>query len=637
MKPILLAIMMINWSLMPYQVYAEIDPGLQEQRANCTGPDKMWDEELNSCITTPEAVELKEDAEKCAEAEDPDACYMAEAESKTGVNKGDKYENNNLELVGQVVAGAYALFSLAASIGLGDAATNKSEDLAGSGNGSCTSKKIFQGTSIAWIAGDLFLKHSAKKRFEEMAKKYKSEQGNEELKGAENSTYQSQVRAFTYLREEQEAIKDQAKKRAMLQIAVTVGFAASFGFAIYESLPQNQLTIACRALSAEEKTQVDSFKAAQEAGTSTADMANPANFGSQVIRLGSSAQIAVGAGIMLALNAYLIYHANNEKNRAEENIKNIDEVINTYGQYMAGFCPDGREDLNNERCYCYNEDGSKNDNRTKSVICQNLYAADEINYSLRNTKVADITSGPRQGCITVTGQFDVDCKCRQMINNVTKQNACAKTPNSALISGGFGTQLGATNAVSTLNQFPQGANKALASLNAGALEKQAARQKKLLEGMTKSAQKAGVKVQPPSFFEEPAKKLALKASTSNALANFNKAFAPRASALGATPKGLSNALEKAESKVSLNKPAAAVAVSGTGQVGASKKGNGFKFNWNDSAAREGNKVQTFMDKKYDYKDNDIVKRKGESLFNVISKRYQTSGLRRLFGEEGDDD
>ncbi|CAN0275041.1 unnamed protein product, partial [Chrysoparadoxa australica] len=166
-------------------------------------------------------------------------------------------------------------------------------------------------------------------------------------------------------------------------------------------------------------------------------------FGSQVVKAGTSPQLLVASGIMLALTGFLGFQADKEMSRAKDNIAEIDEILKTYSEYMAGFCPDGREDLNSPRCYCYNTDGSKNENRTNSVICQNLFAADDMNYALQNAKSDDLLGGPRQGCITVTGQFDEGCKCRQMKNTTTGQNACAKTPNSALISGGFGSQLGA--------------------------------------------------------------------------------------------------------------------------------------------------------------------------------------------------
>ena len=43
-------------------------------------------------------------------------------------------------------------------------------------------------------------------------------------------------------------------------------------------------------------------------------------------------------------------------------------------------------------------------------------------------------------------------------------------------------------------------------------------------------------------------------------------------------------------------------------------------------------TETFMDKKYKYKENDIYKNKSASLWKILSNRYNTSDL-RLFDEK----
>lgn len=604
---------------------------IDEQREACNGSSQKWDSELNRCMTTQEAVDMRNDTSNCESSSDPEDCYMKQAEEKTGVKKGDKLEGNKLEMVGKIVAGAYSIFGLIASMGMTGA---KSKSI----KTSCISKKIFQFTSIAWVGGDLFLKHSAKKKFEEMAEAYDKEQDNTELKGSADSSYQSQVRAFHYLKSEQEQIQEQGKNRSKLQMAVAAGFAAALGFAIYELTPAG-LPKRCTTVMKDGSDM--STEGATEGATAGAANAvkGPADrrkvFAKQVGKLGSSAQVALGSGIMLALNSYLIYHALNEIKRAEGNIETIDGVLATYSEFMAGFCPDGREDINNDRCYCYLEDGTKNENRTKSVICQNLFAQDEMNFALQNKSLKDLNEGPRQGCITVTGQFDIDCKCRKMVNTVSKQNACANTPNSALLTGGFGTQLDAPNAVNTLGKITNGANTGLASLNSAELAKKAARSDRLIGTLVKDVNKKGIKVKGPDDMRDFTEKLALASVSPKEIAKFNSGLAPRGATFG-VPKGMDAALKTAEAKINLNKSGGLAIKAGTGKVGAGKKSGGYKFNWNDAAAREGNKVQTFMEKDYDYKGSDIVKRDDVSLWNVISNRYQTSGLRRLFGEDEDE-
>lgn len=595
--------------------FAQLDGGIQAEKDNCTGASKVWDDELNSCITNQDAIDIKDQTNACADSENPDQCYMDQAQSKTGVQKGDSFQNKKIENVAQFIAGIYSVFTM---INLSALADRK---LKYSGN-RCTSKKIFQITSAGWVAGDLFLKHLAKKNFEKLSKDYKSEQENKENKGGEDSSFQAQTRAFAYLREEQEQVKDQAKKRKVLQIAVIGGYAAALGFAIKETFWPNPANV-CKGEGSESEMSGEGSLMAQTG----------LSYGQLLVKLGSSPQMMVAAGVMLTLNGYLIHYASQEQSRAEENIKSIDDIIDTYSDYMAGFCPDGREDLNNERCYCYQEDGNKNENRTNSAICQNLFAADDLNYSLLQERVATAKAGPRQGCMTVTGQFDVDCKCRNMINNVTKQNACAKTPATGIMTGGFGASIGAPNAINTGNSLSNGASTALAKLDEGALQASAARQKKVLESLKQQSIKNGANLPKDSDIERLANEQAIKFNQDPAAQRLFNSNGIGGNS-GSRPPELASAIKKAEEKADFKKASTNLATIGTGKaaIGPGGKNGAFKFNWDDNNGAS-NKVQNFMKKKYDYKDNDIVKRDDVSLWNVISNRYQTSGLRRLFGED----
>ncbi|CAN0082171.1 unnamed protein product, partial [Chrysoparadoxa australica] len=201
---------------------------LSDQKAACTGAHQQWDDELNSCMTKQEAITVREETESCADSEDPEKCYMDKAQSLTGVKKGDRYKEDSTENLAKMIAGAYAMFTLIAMVAARGASKGGSDP-----GGTCTSKYIFWGTSLAWLAGDYFLKKKAKDKFKDMAKKYDAEANNENVKG-EAGSYAAQVRAFHYLKQEQEAIKDQAKARKKLQVGVMVGFAASAGFAAYE-------------------------------------------------------------------------------------------------------------------------------------------------------------------------------------------------------------------------------------------------------------------------------------------------------------------------------------------------------------------------------------------------------------------
>ncbi len=580
---------------------------IQEQQTACTGAGYQWDTSLNACMQTQQAVDLKEDHDTCAESEDPDSCYKDTAESFTGVKAGDG-ANGKLkgEMLAKTAAGAYSLFSM---VGLQAKLSGK----AATGVNSCISKKIFMGTSVAWILGDIFLKKSAKDRFKKLQEQYKDEATNEDLKGTVTGSYQAQVRAFAYLKQEQELVKTQADSRSKLQLAVVLGYGASLGMAIYETFMMSNPATAS--------------KACYGGSGQVTDKAVSAQIGQN----GSSPQIGAASGVMFGASIMLASAAKKQKSKAEDNIKAIDEALETFAGQMAGYCPDGREDLSNERCYCYSDDGEKNEGRTNSAMCQNLWAVDTKNFNLDATNYA-LDNGPAQVCLRVDGKIDEDCECRKLIDMKTKQNACSTNPYNLTALGSFGTAVNAKGATATLDNFSQGTNQALAELNGATLTNSVATIKKGLGSLLKQADKKGIKLGTLDSMANRAQVLSLKAATPQAIANYS----------GGAGLGLNSRAGGVNSTVTAAKKKVAEAVKQDPELiltgskkGAAKKKSNFKFKWNENAAREGNQVKRFNTAQVNkhINNSDIIKKKDKSLFKIISRRYQVSGLRYLFDDE----
>lgn len=580
---------------------------IEEQKEKCTGSGFHWDTTLNACMQTQQAVDLKEDHDECADSSDPDSCYKKTAQESTGVKAGDGTDNKlKGELLAKTAAGAYSLFSM---VGLQAKLSGKKP----SGVNNCISKKIFMGTSVAWILGDLFLKKSAKDKFKKLEEQYKDEASNEDQKGGVSGSYQAQVRAFTYLKQEQEQVKAQADSRAKLQLAVVLGYGASMGMAIYETFMMSNPATAS--------------KACYGGSGEVKDM----SVGAQIGQNGSSPQIGAASGIMFGASIMLANQAKKQKNKAKENIKAIDEALETFAGQMAGYCPDGREDLNNERCYCYSDDGTKNDSRTNSAMCQNLWIADEKNFALDETNYA-IDSGPAQVCLRVDGKIDEDCECKKLIDSKTKKNACSTTPYNLTSLGSFGSAVNAQGAVAALDNFSQGTNQAIAGLNSASLNNAVAKTKKGLSSLLKQADKKGVKLGSLDNMAERAKVVSLKAATPQAIANYNGSTG---AGLNSRPFGLRSAVANAKKQVEEAVKESSDLVLSGGKKGAFKKKGDFKFKWNENAAREGNQVKHFNSAKVNehINNSDIIKKKDKNLFKIISRRYQVSGMRYLFDNE----
>jgi hypothetical protein len=579
-----------------------------EQQAACTGSTMEWDSALNACMTTQKTIETKEEFDSCAESSDPEACHQKIAEDTSGVEKGEGKDGKNrgLEIGGQAAAGAYSLLTMVGGKMKKPGA-----------QGGCMSKKIFAGTSAAWVLGDFFLRRKAKKQFESLAKQYQSEANNDEQKGSEDGSYQAQVRAFAYLKSEQELVKSQSDMRANLQMTVMLGYGVSFGMAIYETMMMN--TPGGQA-------------AACIAGTEPPIGGETAK---AKIDVRSSPTIAGASGIMLGASTFLMLEARKQKKESDANILAIDEALEGFAQHMAGYCPDGREDVGNARCYCYEATGDKNENRTKSAICQQQWNQDDFNFNLASTDYG-ATGVPSQVCLRIDGKIDETCSCKKLVDPKTGLNACHQEPLSATLMGGYANQIGAASTLGSVGSFSQGTNTALGSLNGDQLSQAVSKNRRALSSLLNQAKAKGINFGSIDTIEEHANGVALSYGTPKAMAAYrgrsglSKAGSFRPNSV---KKAVAAIQEKPDSKAA--DAMALIGVDGKGSFNKKAKANPFKFKWNEGAARDGNKVNNFGAAKQAQSminNSDINKRKGVSIFKVISRRYQVSGLRHLFGE-----
>ena len=609
---------LILLTLFSFLALAEAPKTFEQLQAECTGAGKEWNSELNRCTYTQQTHETQQAHLECEQSADPDACYENLASEQTGVSKGEGRDGGKSSTMGAAISSAYSAFLLVS----GMAAKNPG------GKKWCISKMIFMGSSAAWLAGDLILKSSAKKRFKQLAAQFQSEAGNQELKGAINSSFESQLRAFHYLRSEQEIVKSNAEQRTNLHGMAALGFGAALGMAIFETIMMNKpggRAMACTGSgkkSSKPKPKAKGLKGLKGINFS----------------LGSSPQIAVGAGVMLGWNAKLMSAAAKEKKTAAHNIQQIEEVMESFEVSMAGFCPDGREDLNNARCYCYNTDGSNNPNRTNSAMCQNLWASDQQNYFVPANDYLG-PAAPPMGCMTVVGQYDESCQCKKMINTKTGENACLKVSSNSFNMGTLGQNLALPQAASNITSFGNGANHALGSLNSASLAQQAARINKTNSALIGKAQKEGHKFpsivpNAASLADKLAPKLAAYAKKKHSPSSLDSAF-PGLLASRSRPKEveLAKGIDQVKKRIS---PGLKL----KGGVGLKlvkgKNANNFQYNWNEANGEDGGKTIDLgvEEANYKYDANDIIKDDEESLFQVITRRYNSSGLKRLFGGGG---
>ncbi len=627
----LMTFSMLSLALLPSPLLAQADSDFGQAKADCTQAGKTWNSQLNRCMWDQKTHETRQEYMKCQEAENPQACYDKLAEDKTGLSQGEGQNKKSSSTTGAIVATAYSAFL---------AVTTMISKKPTSGQKWCTSKLIFMGTSVVWLGGDFFLKSSAKKQFKEAADKYKKESENKEKKGTHDSSFEAQVRAFQYLKEEQEIVKGNAKKRFMLHLAAALGYGASLGMAIYESImmgtPKGP-TIACMGATDDAATEKTPNAKGAEGATPEAEGGGGLELGaiaSQALKMGTSPQIALASGVMLGWNGILAKGAKKEQKEAEKNIKEIDEVIASFKNSIAGFCPDGREDLNNSRCYCYTEDGKRNSKRTNSAMCQQLWAKDSKNFHIEAGSYAQAKSAPAQGCLTVNGKFDSECRCRNMKNTKTGENACYKVTGTNAGFTGPAAALQVPSTVGLLNELASGTSSALGKLSANDLTKKAKKNKKINTDLLKQARLRGKDFGPlVSKSEKLALKLAPKIAKAAPPRAFQQAF-PSRQALANRPQSgaIAQHIKTAAKKAGLPNQNSLKGGKGLNKKG---KGNGsFQLSWDEvTPGNQGKDFAFDKGKKYDYRENDIVKNNDIPIWKIISNRYKVSGLKRLFEDQ----
>lgn len=464
----------------------------------------------------------------------------------------------------------------------------------------CTYRTIFKVTSVGGLLFDLYVKFMAEKNLTELQDDYKDEAVNED-------PYQAQIRAFNYLKDEQKEIAKIADLRMKEYLLLIIGYLATGVMAAIE--------LAREGVSG------------GTAGDKSCYVANPKGLGwlsHPGTTIGMAAVGGIYSGILLAA-------AQAEKEDAEEREGKIDGIIKKFESSVAGYCPSGRENLAEPRCYCYTSDGKKNQDRTNSETCQNLWAMDDRNFFADADDYSKQKSKNPVGCMTRNRQFDKECKCKKLKDKNGK-NACYKIPASAQITmPGLSSRhekfLKNINDIANGNTSPSDLNAANLTQSAIALAKARNKMMEKLNKDRKIAKKPPFKLTKASDAKALVNKLApaaLKATDGNLFAKSASKF---------SSPGLAKAVNAAKKSPAMKK----VMFSGGGKgLMARKKKKKAGFNLNFADGGTGGKVEDgFMDKSYNYakNQNDIVDRDDVSIFQVITNRYNATGLQRLFGDE----
>lgn len=597
-------------------------------QSECSKNDATeWDSSLNRCVNKRAAVQDRKEYLECAKIKD-DArrkqCHDDYAKKRANFDEDFKLAFKGAPLLAASLNMVLAVVTFINT-------TGKDQEPKG-----CTAKTIIKYTAVANVLFELYYRFMAKKALEDLQKNY-------EEKVASEDAHQAQVEAFEFIKEEQKEIEKLADLRFKQYAISTAGYAAA---GVMAAIALSDITgtqyAACTGAdkgAQEERSNMDKegSTATTEQKTaadtkienSTATGDNPAAKEATAAFFNSLPTLITLCAIMGVYNGYLASEAMKEKNKAETRAKAMDAIIAKFKNSVAGYCPSGRDDIAEPRCYCYTESGAQNDDRSNSETCQALWAADNQNNFVAATDYSQQKTKNPKGCMTKNRQFDQKCKCRKF-KDQNGENACYKVPKVANVNiPGFATS--ANQLGKTINDLTNGATSP-ADLSNSTLTKNAARltrfRDKALKELNKIRRGQGFK---------PLGKVSQKQALKFAKKLTNKKSIARAAKGNFTNLGSNSnkpALQKAMKEAAKLSGLSFGGGKGLAQQRMKKqKGFNLDFGNNRGSGGGGGQVQAFMDKSYNYKENDIVKRDDVSIFQVITNRYNVSGLKRLFEDE----
>ncbi len=351
-----------------------------------------------------------------------------------------------------------------------------------------------------------------------------------------------------------------------------------------------------------------------------------------------TSQWIAGASAVGTIYSGMLYKAAaDQEEESKANMEKVDKILKTFKDSFTDFCPNGRETLSEPKCYCYNEDGRQNTNRSNSQICKDQWAKDSYKLAADAGQYGGVAKFiDPVGCVSVKGEFDEKCKCKKFVD-AKGNNACMKTTNISIpteLGAGFATDTGLTRVAAFANSAANG-NPNFGLINNDLFKKHAIATQKMKDEILR---KLGDQL--------PANVLALSKMNDKNVNQYARAIMGDKAMSSAMAKGGSSAIDLAGTRTgdaktndllkAAEKSAGLDLFNGSGKGLANKKADGkeaFNFNFAGDAANTGaGQTQNFPEtaKNYNYKDSDISKNADTSIFDIISNRYIQSGLKRLF-------
>jgi hypothetical protein len=633
--------------------YSSQETVLLAQEAACSkSVGQEWSCEVHRCLTKQEVKEMRDSFLACQNEDTDEAtqkkCYDDVAKKYSGtISNGDSTAYSWMTRFAYGASIALAIFMVVGS----------------ERGANCKSRYAFQISSAAALGSEIYLYFTTQDRLKKTQEEY-------EKAALNTNAYDAQAEAFEALIDEQETIEDISKKRRLLYIAMGGAYALTAAIAALELATTSTVFNTCQKPMARSKgTPVPQIK---DPGSSFNRQLNPnivapslisalfpeaqakaqdpmgdktsylglllgGGAATALMQLGkvrnflyTSYGILTVSGIASGLSFLMVNEADTQASEADRNKRKIRKILEQFKEDNAIFCPNGHDQLEEPRCYCYNDDGSKNTNHANSETCQSLWAAQAKSIFAKGTKYNK--DGRNQvGCVTINGDYDEDCKCKKLVNRSTKQNYCLKGSNLNTELATLPANWGVNNVAKDLDALGNGTLLS-GEVSGNTSQQQAAN---LQNTAKKFFKKAKVKDDP--FSDQAMKKAVNDIATQEIRAKASNGAAA-SSVMPASLKSLvanSPQAKKAAAQAGISSGVKIIDAKNL-KNSSNKKEEEDEYNIGGGMGGESGSVLTDFktegDTEYTFANQDIRTQETD-LFRAISVRYQQTGLKALFGNE----
>ena len=646
--------------------------GVSEAFAEDCKQGMVFNSKLNRCVLSSDTVENKSKAQNCSK--------FTGDEFKECFHKNVDDELQDAKTEGKVKDAKDPKFkytvAAVTTLGVGGALFLNKDSLS-----SCNSTSMYLalGASAGTILGEVLAQNSYRKKVRNLKDNYtkrmkdsKTQEGDEAII---DSVSENQKIAFDFQIEQEEAREKAHKTRNTVYMVAGGLYAASSIAAIAEIYKPFDM---CTAQNSTIPTHL--LPKQMYANVSYLDQINFDEFAELVLRevssvfisqahagenalenltalglLGTSAGFAIynqswkaalkpfkspktRAAITGVLSGYSLKVASDAKDhqkKSEKRIKVLKELKKSFvANGGAGFSTCSKEDRDDKTkpgCFCYGVNGERKVERAGDKVCKELFAQDTRNFATNYQTARSDSNIENKACFTEDKKFDAGCACKKKPSKSSKKkNSCLKFSGKFSL-GGLSKLKGTKGLISDNINFNRG------NISAAELEGSAKNVNGIV-GKIKDQKKKLAK--DPKFAKDLKKIGALERKLNRGFANQvrqginNGSISPSSLGFGdssTTPISKEDVLKDFKSDIKEIK--AEFKSSGSPMASKGKKRNINDFDFDSSS--DGVDIEQ-LDKvmKKEYTFNDINDNSSNNLFKIITNRYQRSGLRRLFDEQG---